>query len=351
MASAPPRKSGDTQGPLVPPDEQFWKRYSPHGEAPTSMIGSVALHALVFGGLALGALFVGLLINQAPRSLPIEPVRLAGGGGSKTGVNGGNGGPQEDVGPGQPGEASQPGAEEAPARPSLNPVETARVNETYEADAARLIQRTESGKAIARLSDSIRKKLRLAAPPGKGQGGSGKDGGKGTGAGPGTGDASGPGKATLNKREKRMLRWHMRFTASTGSEYLAQLRSLGAILAFPVREGDDPQFKVVHDLRPGAPLLDEDVSRIQRIYWIDDNPRSVRDVLGALGHPNLRPPPGRLVAFMPEELESKLFAMERKYVEDVLRKPFDENRIEETNFRVVRGAGGWRPELVHVRMR
>src|SRR5207248_2356148 len=114
-----------------------------------------------------------------------------------------------------------------------------------------------------------------------------------------------------------MLRWHMRFTASTGNEYVAQLADLGAILAFPVSEGGgETEYRLVRDLkaRP-AQLLKEDLSQIQRIYWIDDKPRSVQDVTAALG---LKIRPSRFVAFMPEELEKELHDMERAYVEKVL---------------------------------
>ena len=69
------------------------------------------------------------------------------------------------------------------------------------------------------------------------------------------------------------------FTAGDGPEYLKQLQGLGAILAFPVTGGEAPKYKVVRDLRPGGKLLDEEISKIQRIYWIDDKPDAVRDVL------------------------------------------------------------------------
>jgi hypothetical protein len=153
----------------------------------------------------------------------------------------------------------------------------------------------------------------------------------------------------LNKREKRMLRWHMRFTANDGVEYLKQLRGLGAILAFPVGD-DEPVFHVVRDLRPGGQAQVEDVRELKRIYWIDDKPKSVMDIMGAL---RLRLPgtPSRFVAFMPEALEKKLFEMERRYVERVLRRRFDEDAINETNFRCVPAGAGFQPELISVTMR
>jgi hypothetical protein len=145
-----------------------------------------------------------------------------------------------------------------------------------------------------------------------------------------------------------MLRWHMRFTANSGLEYVKQLRELGAILAFPMADGPNPEYQLVRDLRPPAKLVREDLSNIQRIYWIDDKPQSVRDVVQALG---LRIQPHRFVAFMPEELEADLYRMEKNYVEKVKRQKFNEELIEETHFYVVFKNGKYRPELQSVVMR
>src|SRR4051812_11037220 len=95
MATAAPAKEAKSGGPqlLVPPEERFWKRYSPHGEAPLSAAGSFALHLLGVGGLFLFALYVANLFYNPTTSLPVEPVRFAlgGGGGSKHGVGTGPG--------------------------------------------------------------------------------------------------------------------------------------------------------------------------------------------------------------------------------------------------------------------
>jgi hypothetical protein len=344
------KKKGDPTS-LVPPDEQFWKHYSPHGEAPLSLAGSVAVHALAVGGLMLFAFYLASLFYKTTRSLPIDPVRLdlGGGGGKKTGVGDGPGiGHGSEIG--EKSDDNQPGEEEAPRRPALNDAQVEKIKENYSTDDVRTIQKSETGRALARLEDSIASKLRDGLNPGKGRGGKGKGGGYGTGTGTGDGPGVGAGKATLSKREKRMLRWNMRFTATTGLEYLAQLRGLGAILAFPVTTGREPKYKVVRDLRPGGKMLDEDLSKINRIYWFDDKPASVRDVLGAL-RVKLGSVPVRFVAFMPEELEKQLFDMERGYVERVLKRTFDEDKIDETQFRVVPAAGGYRPELISVSMR
>ena len=231
------------------------------------MAGSVALHILIAGGMVLFGVYLASLFYKPVRTLPIEPVRIvSGGGGAKNGVAGGGkaapGTGAEDVGPEATAELTQPGEVDAPPRPALAEAKVKELNEKFDPDAVRIIAKSETGKALAGLQASVRDKLSkgLASakagsgggPGDKGEGGPGGGGGKGKGTGPGEGDGVGPGKATLSKREKRMLRWHMRFTANSGPEYLAQLRGLGAILAFPVTEGADPQYKVVRDLRRGG---------------------------------------------------------------------------------------------------
>jgi hypothetical protein len=352
--AAPPAPAPGT----VPPEEKFWKRYSAHGEAPISLGGSFALHALVGGGMLLFSIYLASLLFNPARSLPVEPVRLnlGGGGGNPRGV-----GDAKGVGKGAENiedkdrEPAVPGLEEEPRRPALDPAEIKKVEENFDPATARYIteRKSDSAKDFARLNKALRDKLRVKddVTPGKGKGGDGSGGGKGSGTGPGVGSGVGPGsdRAKLTVREKRMLRWHMRFTASTGPEYLEQLRQLGAILAFPVQEEPVPIFKVVRDLRPGARLSDEDVSKFNRIYWWDKERRSVVDILNALGI-RLEPLPKRFVAFMPQALENDLYRMERNYVERVLRVKFNEDMVDETNFRVVLTPQGFRPELISVQL-
>ena len=351
--TAPEKTSATPNLRRVPPEEQFWQRYSPHGEAPLSLAGSVALHTLGLGAALLLIIYIASILSNTTQSLPVEPVRLdlGGGGGKKTGIGDdkGIGKAREDLGP-QDTEP-QPGIDDAPRRPSLDKVEKAAVENKFDAVDARHITQSnaEPVKAFARLDDNLRKKLADGLNPGKGKGGTGSGGGDGTGTGTGSGSATGAGKAKLNQREKRMLRWHMRFDARNGPEYLAQLRGLGAILAFPVTDGAEPTYKIVRDLKSGGKLLDEDISKIQRIYWIDDKPRSVQDILNALGI-GLPKTPSRFFAFMPQKLEDDLFAQEKRYVEKILKRHFKEDKIEETIFRAVPTSTGYKAELISVSM-
>src|SRR5262245_52523344 len=68
---------------LIPPEEQFWQRFSPHQEAPLSGVSSAMLHILVIC-LLLGVIWLQQKLNrnEENRSVPIEPVRIAPGGDS-----------------------------------------------------------------------------------------------------------------------------------------------------------------------------------------------------------------------------------------------------------------------------
>ena len=77
-----------------------------------------------------------------------------------------------------------------------------------------------------------------------------------------------------------MLRWHMRFTANTGQEYLAQLRGLGAILAIPVKEQPAVEYKVVRDLPQG--LSGDDAFAVGSRLTVPLHDRSSRDAVAAV---------------------------------------------------------------------
>ena len=178
-----------------------------------------------------------------------------------------------------------------------------RRRRSFAADARYIQEGPESTKTFLDLDKDLRDKLRDGINPSKGNGGTGKDGGTGSGKdkGVGTGTGEGTGRM-LNEGEKRMLRWSMKFNTGNGADYLRQLTHS----RHPGRaRRPQRQFKVIRDLwRPHPPLLDEDLSQIQRIWWIDDNPRSVESLMAAMDYSNLWPL--RVVAFIPPELEEEL---------------------------------------------
>jgi hypothetical protein len=348
-APANPAPAADTKG-LVPPDEAFWIRYSPHHELPLSSVSSFAIHALIIGLLLLLAYPLAHLFVKPLHRPAVEAVRFesGGGGGKAHGVGGGKGvdtRPPEEAGKEISNNPDENPPAETTRRPDLDRIKAPDFQARFDPEAIRYINQPNPppnlGK-IALLDESVRRKIQPGKPQnaGKGGGGSGSGGGTGDGRGKGEGDGSGDGKGkgTLTQREKRMLRWTMLFSTNNGPDYLAQLRGLGAILAIPVKEtAEGREYKIVRNLNSPAQLLDEDIGNIQRIYWIDDKPPAVRDIMGALG---LSIRPSHFVAFMPEELENKLFELERARAGG---RP--EEKINETKFRVVRTAKGYEPQV------
>ncbi len=352
-------KSGKrASSPLVPPEERFWQRYSPHAEFPLSSAGSLMLHILAFGLLGLLAWLSAVLFSHATRSLPVEAVRLDLGGG------GGNPHGNRDDGPntGAPVEAGEqkndaattnvPSEDVAPLKIQ---VEANPPKPQFEDPAGRRIQ--ESADANKVLQTLRNRTARIQPPNGKpstssyGKGGTGSGGGSGDGKGSGIGPGSSNGPGNLTQREKRNLRWSMLFNTTNSADYVAQLRGLGAILLIPVRE--DPnggaEYKVVRDLstRP-AKLLNEDVNRISRmVKWVDDKPESVLGVMSVLGL-NLRP--SHFFAFMPEKLEQKLLSLELDYLHKHYRG-CREDDIEATTFRILVKNGKYVPEVKEQKVR
>jgi hypothetical protein len=351
---AAPEKAAPAADPrgLVPPDEAFWVRYSPHAEMPLSGVSSFALHALIFGLLLLCAYPLSFLFNKPVHQVPVEAVRfdVGGGGGNLKGEGDGPGGPRtrppEEVGGNETNPQENP-SKDPLKQPELDRPRLPELAKQYNPESLRILNQPNPPPnitAFTKLSEDARKALALGPrhDPGKGRGGEGSGGGAGSGRGTGEGNATGEGKANLTQREKRMLRWTMLFTTENGNDYLKQLRGLGAILAIPVKEaGGERDYKIVRDLssKP-AELLTEDIGKIQRIYWIDDKPGSVAQMMTALG---LTIRPSHFVAFMPEKLEDQLFDLEKKAA-----KGRSEDQIAETRFKVKRVGDRYEPELTHI---
>ncbi len=341
---------------MTPPDERFWQRYSPHAEFPLSSASSLALHLLLFGVLILLAWLGTLFFNQGSRSLPVEAVRLdlGGGGGNPHGSGDGpnNGQPVEasnDRPNDNPKETSPP---DDPPRPTKIEVQPGtRLQMSFDEESTRFLQQTDTQASQAFQSLSkVTSRLRLTdgKSSGYGQGGSGTGGGSGDGSGKGVGNGEGEGHGKLSKREKRMLRWTMLFRPQSPADYVAQLNGLGAILAFPIPGSKD--YQVVRNLaaRP-AKLEDEDITKLHRIYWFDNKPDSVAQVVQVLGL-RIRPP-DHFIAFMPEEVEQKLYRREDAY----LKKNYSgrtEDDIQETKFRLVgKRGGGIEPEVSNLKIK
>src|SRR5262245_64578862 len=98
----------------IPPEEQFWQRYSPHYEFPLSTVSSIAIHGLVLAMLAVVGYLVAKWAMAKQTPLPeIGVVVVGGGGGNPKGEGPGPGGeppsaPPEQTGDKPPTESTTP---------------------------------------------------------------------------------------------------------------------------------------------------------------------------------------------------------------------------------------------------
>ncbi len=339
----PGARGAETTAPDAPPDESVWKRYSRHNEAPLSGIGSLALHALFIGLLLLLGVIASMFGLAAPqKKQPVELGQIVHGTGD-AGAPGTPGGP-----------ASQENNKKPPTEDIKQPPERSREqfpDQREKLDASQIAALPQSirndpdaqifikrGHPNLEIFNRVGVKIRLPDPPGKeGPGGVGQQAGPGSGGQGGQGGDGGDPAGKLSRREKRMLRWTMMFDTTSGESYVAQLRSLGAILGIPKSpQGGD--YWLVRDLgRRPAQLLNEDWTKLGRIQWTDSSQKSARDLADTIRLPFT---PTHFIAFMPQSLEAKLAALEKAF------KGLDEDQIYETRFQVVRTGSGYEPRVV-----
>jgi hypothetical protein len=331
------------KGTVLVPEPQFWQRYSPHHEFPLSTATSLAIYALA-GALIffLGRYLVNLGQDASP--VPVEAIDVdAGGSGNPDGD--GRDPADKSSSPKEAAEGtelastrpSNPEKEEDIKKPEEDPLSLPEVKDASE----RVIG--ESSSAVAGL-DELQKEartklwegLKASSEGGRGNKGTGSDTGKGKGNGPGIGDGDGPGRGgNLNVRQKRVLRWQIDFRVRDVQDHLRQFASLGAILAVPDPRGG---YRVFRDLdrRPYAGSI-EDLSKINRIWFIDtlkEHPVSVGELSRELG---IRPPAPHIVAFFPQKLEEQMKRDEEQY----RGKKEDEISVQEKIvFQVRPGPGG-----------
>jgi hypothetical protein len=341
-APAPAKTATGKAAPKLPPEEKFWKKYSPHHEFPLSSITSAALHLLVIGLLLLGTwLAVALGLASMKQSPDVTAIALApgGGGGNPKGV--GNGPGQGDPPPPSENVEKTDSREPTPALtlPDLpeGPVDPVRLAEFKDptTNSRVIVDTNQAVKQMAALDEEARTKV-FNALAGKGKAGPGSGGGEGPGKGPNKGPGQGEGKGNISVRQKRVLRWTMIFNTLNGDDYARQLESLGAMIAIP--EPNGKQYRLIKDLskRPAEGKI-EDLSTINSIYWVDDKPESVAGLARALMLPYR---PGHIVAFFPPKLENKLVELERDF------KGLKEEQIFETRFDVVKDGDGYVPKVV-----
>src|SRR5713101_2229388 len=79
-------KSG-TKPSRLPPEEKFWKRYSPHHELPLSTASSILIHAIAITVLIVGSIILAKF-GFGENKVPLGVIQIAGGGGQRDGAEG-----------------------------------------------------------------------------------------------------------------------------------------------------------------------------------------------------------------------------------------------------------------------
>lgn len=314
--NAPPPAAKSVPGPLAPPEEQFWEKYSPHYEFPLSSVGSVAMHiaALV---LFLGALWMLSRMTFSDKTpVAMRAMTVIGDEGDGAGKAGSGGGtPKEDVTPFQePMERSIP---EAKINETLKDLQNILPKVSADSDAPRP-EDLDAVKKIARLDDAIRQAL-------------GKSGNRGSGPGDGSGTSGVPGTGSNNagdatSSQSRGVRWELIFRTADGRDYLNQLAAMKAtvVIPYPPDWKTSKAFKDVGRERVTPEEFNRD--QLPDLYFVDDEAGSPGKVAKALGL-NFEPPV--FIAFFPKEIEEELAAKERAF------RNRKESEIFSTKFKVL----------------
>jgi RNA polymerase sigma factor (sigma-70 family) len=136
-----------------------------------------------------------------------------------------------------------------------------------------------------------------------------------------------PSKRGAEKPKPRMLRWQLKFQTKDSDEYAKQLEALGAILAVPAEVPG--QYRVLRDLsKKAAPSTVEDLAKFEeRVFWMEDNARSLRGLSKALG---LGRPPQYLIVLLPRFVEDELLRKELAYARRHEKDIHEEDILEAT---------------------
>lgn len=313
-----------------PPETVFWKTYSGNLEFPIATVLSILIHV----GLVVGLLFILLLALRSVDDKSSVPIALVDMGGQDDSGNGspGSGGEADPLAIG----TTTPTAADisALALPTDLPTIKDEIKKQIllEDPTAAINLSDEKAAAMALLDESLRKKML----------GIGTQRGSGNGAGSGDSGqtGSGPGGFGADDTRARGLRWVIRFRTSSGQDYLAQLRSLGAVVIVPVPPDFKTRMHIYRDLNNpvhGVVMNPEDWDSLaNQIRFCDFKADSGRQISEALGLPFTAP---FFWAFFPKGLENDLARMETSYQN---RRSED---IEETVFQVVQRGGSYELQI------
>lgn len=304
-------------GPTEPGENTFWQTYNSNLEFPLAWAISIFLHGALIATLAVVLLWA---MTGKEDKTPV-PIRLVEGGSDDSGEGDLMAGGVPD--PLTIGQAS-PTESDFSALPLPNEQTLPEITQDFQdkikldEDLATVKITPEKAAAYAGLSEAIRDKLMPF--------------GQDKGTRPGT--KSGPQGTGADATRARSLRWVLRFSTTSGRDYLNQLHALGAIVIVPVPPENKSAY-VFRDLKNpvvGELATDAEWQKLaQQIQFCDFKRDSVVQVTTELGLGELKP--HMFWAFFPKSLEDRLAEMERSY------QNRSADAIEETVFEV-RPLGG-----------
>ena len=310
MPKAPP-------GPIAPPDDEFWEKYSPHYEFPLSSIGSIAMHV---AGVAIFLLLLWLLSRMSiSDTKPVPMIGITvdgdGSGGDSKGGGGGEPMPKEDINPlERPMDPSRPIPEADLAKIKDLEQWTPKVPSLDEGLRPESLSTVDK---LNKLNDDLRKALlegmsrKKGKGPGEGSGNSGvEDKGSGT-----TGDPTSSGN--------RAVRWELNFKTNDGRDYLTQLAAMKATLVIP-QPSDWKTNKVYRDILNSPSGEAFSMDQMSGMYFVDD---TTADSIASALKLGFSPP--FFIAFFPKDIEEELAKKEREY------RGRKESEIFSTKFKIL----------------
>lgn len=301
--------------PILPPDEKFWERYSPHHELPLASMTSFFIHGLVIGVMVLGAfwyLFERESDSHKPPSMDV--VQLVGGGDGSEGASGeaglpGDASPREftpDTLSNPPEAFSEPDMKLKDAPSIQFQIPQVSVNDS-KTDLESVLADVEKEAADRLKRDSVpQKTMKIAKSSGtgnpKGVGGyGGLGGGIGRGKqGPGSGVGGIPG-SNLSKSQIYALRWNFDLGRNT-KEHIDQLKAIGFVVVLVSAGGETFSIKDLN--RIPVEVVHCDISKYKEAAQWEN--RKVESLMGLARELKLGFVPTVVKMFMPEERETQI---------------------------------------------
>jgi hypothetical protein len=374
MATAEKAQRSRAGQPLAPPDERFWKRYSPHFELPLASATALFAHGLIVGIMAVGGLaFLFRADAEASRPAKMDTVIVEAGasfpgdmGGAPAGEPGYPGDPgrtdidQGPVGPAGNANGTDAGTDESPEPPALPGLALevpASVQESTTSgdvlEQLNAMRKTADERSKLPVKPATGTKGGVSAKSGtgnpKGVGGAGGPGGVGKGTRPGPGPGGGgPGRKATDAEIKA---WRWQFDLSGGpKEHADKLDRAGVIVAVP-----DPKGGIA-DPRMAPLLLITDIKRrpvtLQKVEpgkfgdavkWYNTRPESVQGLAQELRLPFV---PSCIVLLLPKEREAKMANAEQQFAQ---QNRIDFARIQQTTFDFRLQNGVYEPIVIQQR--